>query len=101
MVKPVSVLDYRALAKKRLPHFLYEYFDGGSYAEQTLRRCAAGILHGHGQVDHLARAGGFAVAGIDGDAVDEDHTQVAVGGRTSRGDVEVPAGGQEFLDGGV
>ncbi len=43
MVKPVSVLDYRALAKKRLPHFLYEYFDGGSYAEQTLRRSTADL----------------------------------------------------------
>ena len=33
-----SVFDYRALAKARLPHFLFEYLDGGSYDEETLRR---------------------------------------------------------------
>jgi L-lactate dehydrogenase (cytochrome) len=33
-----SVSDYRALAKARLPHFLFEYLDGGSYDEVTLRR---------------------------------------------------------------
>ena len=33
-----SVSDYRALAKARLPHFLFEYLDGGSYDEATLRR---------------------------------------------------------------
>jgi len=37
-VTPVSVLDYRALAKGRLPHFLFEYLDGGSYDQITLRR---------------------------------------------------------------
>ena len=33
-----SVSDYRALAKARVPHFLFEYLDGGSYDEVTLRR---------------------------------------------------------------
>lgn len=33
-----SVNDYRALARKRLPRFLFEYIDGGSYGEVTLRR---------------------------------------------------------------
>lgn len=33
-----SVSDYRALARARLPHFLFEYLDGGSYAEVTLGR---------------------------------------------------------------
>src|SRR6186713_3639190 len=33
-----SIGDYRALAKARLPHFLFEYIDGGSYDEMTLRR---------------------------------------------------------------
>jgi len=33
-----NVSDYRALAKTRLPHFLFEYLDGGSYEEETLRR---------------------------------------------------------------
>jgi len=36
--KAASVSDYRALAKARLPHFLFEYVDGGSYDEVTLRR---------------------------------------------------------------
>jgi len=38
MGKAASVSDYRALAKARLPHFLFEYLDGGSYDEITLRR---------------------------------------------------------------
>jgi L-lactate dehydrogenase (cytochrome) len=38
MNKAASVSDYRALAKARLPHFLFEYLDGGSYDEVTLRR---------------------------------------------------------------
>lgn len=33
-----SALDYRELARRRLPHFLFEYIDGGSYAEVTLER---------------------------------------------------------------
>ena len=36
--KAASVGDYRTLAKARLPHFLFEYLDGGSYDEVTLRR---------------------------------------------------------------
>lgn len=37
-MKAASALDYRALAQRRLPHFLFEYIDGGAYAEVTLRR---------------------------------------------------------------
>jgi len=37
-VKAASVLDYRRLAQKRVPHFLFEYLDGGSYAEVTKER---------------------------------------------------------------
>lgn len=37
-MKPASVSDYRALARRRLPHFLFEYVDGGSFSETTLRR---------------------------------------------------------------
>ena len=33
-----SAIDYRELARRRLPRFLFEYIDGGSYAEVTLRR---------------------------------------------------------------
>src|ERR1700753_3676325 len=38
MRKAASALDYRELARRRLPPFLFEYIDGGSYAEVTLRR---------------------------------------------------------------
>ena len=37
-MKAASTLDYRELARRRLPKFLFEYIDGGSYAEVTLRR---------------------------------------------------------------
>ena len=36
--RAANAADYRALAKARLPHFLFEYLDGGSYDEVTLRR---------------------------------------------------------------
>jgi L-lactate dehydrogenase (cytochrome) len=35
-VKAASVWDYRELARRRLPHFLFEYIDGGAYDEVTL-----------------------------------------------------------------
>src|SRR3954453_10004593 len=38
MRQAASVSDYRALARARLPHFLFEYLDGGSYDEVTLAR---------------------------------------------------------------
>lgn len=41
--RPASASDYRALAKARLPHFLFEYIDGGSYDEVTLRRNIADL----------------------------------------------------------
>ena len=33
-----SISDYRALARRRLPKFLFEYVDGGAFDEVTLRR---------------------------------------------------------------
>jgi L-lactate dehydrogenase (cytochrome) len=33
-----SVADFRVAAKRRLPRFLFDYIDGGSYAEVTMRR---------------------------------------------------------------
>jgi len=33
-----SVADFREAARHRLPRFLFEYIDGGSYAEATMRR---------------------------------------------------------------
>lgn len=32
-----SPADYREAARRRLPRFLFDYIDGGAYAEQTLR----------------------------------------------------------------
>ena len=37
-MKAVSAFDYRELARRRLPRFLFDYIDGGSFAEVTLRR---------------------------------------------------------------
>lgn len=33
-----DIHDFREIARRKLPRFLYEYIDGGSYAETTLRR---------------------------------------------------------------
>lgn len=41
--KAASAIDYRTLARRRLPQFLFEYIDGGSYAEVTLRRNVADL----------------------------------------------------------
>ena len=35
-MKAASALDYREMARRRLPRFLFDYMDGGSYDEQTL-----------------------------------------------------------------
>lgn len=32
-----SAADYRAAAKRKLPRFLFDYIDGGAYAEHTMR----------------------------------------------------------------
>ena len=42
-MKAASAIDYRELARRRLPPFLFEYIDGGSYAEVTLRRNVADL----------------------------------------------------------
>lgn len=42
-MKPAAVYDYRELAKRRLPKFLFEYIDGGSYAEVTLNQNRADL----------------------------------------------------------
>ena len=36
--RAASVDDYRELARRRLPNMFFEYIDGGSYAEVTLKR---------------------------------------------------------------
>ena len=38
-----SIPDFREAARRRLPRFLFEYIDGGSYAEETLRRNVADL----------------------------------------------------------
>ncbi|MGL3823089.1 FMN-dependent L-lactate dehydrogenase LldD [Sphingopyxis sp. R3-92] len=38
-----SISDYRELAQRRLPKFLFEYVDGGSYDEVTLHRNRADL----------------------------------------------------------
>jgi L-lactate dehydrogenase (cytochrome) len=42
-VRAASVSDYRELARRRLPNIFFEYIDGGSYAEATLRRNVADL----------------------------------------------------------
>lgn len=37
-MKAVSAIDYRELARRRLPGFLFHYIDGGAFAELTMRR---------------------------------------------------------------
>lgn len=41
--KAANASDYRALARARLPHFLFEYLDGGAYDELTLGRNIADL----------------------------------------------------------
>jgi L-lactate dehydrogenase (cytochrome) len=38
---PASIMDYRELARRRIPKVLFDYVDGGSYAEATLARNVA------------------------------------------------------------
>src|SRR6476469_7422609 len=40
---PACIDDFRELARRRLPRFLFDYIDGGSYAEVTMRRNVADL----------------------------------------------------------
>jgi L-lactate dehydrogenase (cytochrome) len=42
-MRAASVSDFRELARRRLPRIFFEYIDGGSYAEETLRRNVADL----------------------------------------------------------
>lgn len=42
-MQPADVNDFRELARRRLPRFLFEYIDGGAYAEVTLRQNVADL----------------------------------------------------------
>ncbi len=55
-----STLDFREVARRRLPRFLFDYADGGAYAEATLRRNITDlaevalrqrVLQGCGEID--------------------------------------------------
>ena len=55
-----NIADFREAARRRLPHFLFEYVDGGSYAEETLRRNVAdlaGIALDEGDAEALLHVG--------------------------------------------
>ncbi len=44
MTDPIAdVADYRRAARRRIPRFLFDYIDGGSYAEHTLHRNIADL----------------------------------------------------------
>jgi L-lactate dehydrogenase (cytochrome) len=42
-VAPATVLDYRELARRRLPRQLFDYVDGGAYEEATMRSNVADL----------------------------------------------------------
>jgi L-lactate dehydrogenase (cytochrome) len=42
-VTPVNVADYREAARRRLPRVLFDYIDGGAYAEWTLAENVAAL----------------------------------------------------------
>lgn len=42
-MRPANVSDYREAARRRLPRVLFDYIDGGSYAEETLAANVAEI----------------------------------------------------------
>ena len=42
-LEPASILDYRELARRRLPRQLFDYIDGGAYDEATLRANVADL----------------------------------------------------------
>ena len=44
-VAPATVLDYRELARRRLPRQLFDYVDGGAYEEATMRANVSDLKH--------------------------------------------------------
>src|SRR3954463_15835796 len=40
---PATVLDYRELARRKLPRQLFDYVDGGAYEEKTMRANVADL----------------------------------------------------------
>ena len=54
-VAPATVLDYRELARRRLPRQLFDYVDGGAYEEATMRANVADLERGAAAPDRDAR----------------------------------------------
>lgn len=46
-MRPANVADYRELARRRVPKVLFDYLEGGSYSEATLRANAADFERVH------------------------------------------------------
>jgi len=44
-INPVTALDYRRLAERRLPRFLFDYIDGGANEEATMAANVADFSH--------------------------------------------------------
>jgi L-lactate dehydrogenase (cytochrome) len=42
---PATILDYRELARRRLPRQLFDYIDGGAYEEATMRANVSDLEH--------------------------------------------------------
>src|SRR5437588_8136408 len=42
-VAPATALDYRELARRRVPRQLFDYVDGGAYEEATMRSNVADL----------------------------------------------------------
>jgi L-lactate dehydrogenase (cytochrome) len=42
-VSPATVLDYRELARRRMPRQMFDYIDGGAYEESTMRANVADL----------------------------------------------------------
>ncbi|WP_115708787.1 FMN-dependent L-lactate dehydrogenase LldD [Legionella sainthelensi] len=40
-----SIADYREAARRKLPRFLFDYIDGGSYTEQTMKANTSDLQH--------------------------------------------------------
>ena len=74
---------------------------GQSVDDHAAGKTRARLLDRHFEIDELAGSGGGIVRSGDGDAIDEDHAQVAVLGATRGGDVGLPAGRERLLDGAV
>ena len=70
-VTPVTVADYRLRARRKLPHFLFDYLDGGANDERTAARNEADfgdfrlkqhVMHDVSRVDTTTTLAGDAAA---------------------------------------